>query len=259
MHKLLDESIRLDAELIDKPITLFYDYPINDISDLQHNPYNFLLIQEPNQLFGYHDWAIQYSNYFDVILTWSQPILDKCPNNSIFFPFAFRTIELSYEKYHSNKNFEVSFLCGNKQMIEGHHLRHRIYSLESEIKIKNHFIYTAPWDGGKDRCWESMYHISVENSQNKGYFTEKIIDSFLTKTIPIYWGCPNINEFFNMDGILTFNNEKELVNIVNNLTPEYYYSKKQIIEENYIKALEISDFMGRLKNVIKEICVINNI
>jgi hypothetical protein len=259
MTHLLEEGVSLHSDLIDKPITVFYDYPLRDISELNHNKYNFLFIQEPNQLFGYHDWAMQYGGYFDAILTWSQPILDKYPDSSLFFPFAFRTIELTYEKYHTDKNFEVSFLCGNKQLIEGHHLRHRIYSRQADILIPNHFIYTAPWEGGKDRCWKSMFHIAIENSQNKGYFTEKIIDAFLTKTIPIYWGCPNINDFFNSEGIVTFNNEAELIDIVNNLSPEYYSTRKDIIEENYKKAIHISDLIGRIKKTLHEICIINNI
>ncbi len=32
------------------------------------------------------------------------------------------------------------------------------------------------------------------NSSNRGYHTEKIIDAFLSKTVPIYWGCPNLEE-----------------------------------------------------------------
>jgi GT2 family glycosyltransferase/glycosyltransferase involved in cell wall biosynthesis len=40
------------------------------------------------------------------------------------------------------------------------------------------------------------YSIAIENSTHKNYFTEKIIDCFLTLTKPIYWGCQNINEYF---------------------------------------------------------------
>lgn len=258
IHSLFEEKIRLDPELTDKPITIFYDYIPNDISELNHNPYNFLFIQEPNQFFGYHDWTIKYGNYFNVILTWSQPIIDKHPDRTLFFPFAAGWYDMP-DKYHTNKRFEVSFLCGNKQMIEGHLLRHRIYNNQNKIKIPNHFIYTAPWDGGKNRCWESMYHIAIENSRNMGYFTEKIIDCFISKTIPIYCGCPNIDEFFNKDGIITFNNEVELIDILNNLTPEYYLSKKDVIEENYKKAVKNADFLDRINLVIKEICKLNNI
>jgi len=50
-----------------------------------------------------------------------------------------------------------------------------------------------------------------------------------------------------------------LIDVLNNLTPEYYNSKKYVIEENYKKALDISDFMVRLNHLIKDICNTNNI
>jgi hypothetical protein len=250
----LENRVRLDPELINKPITIFYDYPIRNIDELKQNPYNLLFIQEPNQLFGFHDWALQNGHLFDIIFTWGDSILNKHQSNSIFFPFGPGDYEMSSD-YQSNKNYGVSFMCGPKNMIEGHHLRHEIFSKESDILIPTKFFFK----GEKRPCWTTMYHIAVENSRNNGYFTEKIIDAFLSKTIPIYWGCLNIDQFFNKDGIITFNSTNELIDIVNTLTPDYYESKKDAIEENYIKAMEYADFLGRINNVIKEVCKINNI
>lgn len=254
------EEIANSPELINKPITLFYDYPAQNISQLQENPYNILFIQEPNQLFGFHDWAVQNYQHFDVICTWSDLILNQVPQ-SYLFPFGAGKVAFSKLPcvYHDNKDFKISFLCGDKKMIEGHFLRHSIYENQEKIILPKHFIYTSPWDGGKDICWESMYHIAVENSRNKNYFTEKIIDAFLTKTIPIYWGCPNINEFFNKEGIIVFNTTDELISIVNNLTPEFYESKKDIIEENFNKAKQYVNVVYRIKDFLIEICKINNI
>jgi hypothetical protein len=258
MKELLD-NLANDPELTDKPITLFYDYPVQDITQLQENPYNILFIQEPNQLFGFHNWAVQNHHHFDVICTWSDLMLEQIPQ-SYLFPFGMNSISFSNScLYHNDKKFEISFLCGNKKMIEGHFLRHDIYENQEKIFIPKHFLYTAPWDGGKDVCWESMFHIAIENSKNKNYFTEKIVDAFLTKTIPIYWGCPNIDEFFNKDGIITFNTTDELFSILNNLTPEFYESKKEAIEENLNKAKQYADFIGRIKEFLIEICRINNI
>jgi hypothetical protein len=36
----------------------------------------------------------------------------------------------------------------------------------------------------------------VESSSETEIFTERLIDCLVTKTIPIYWGCPNISDFF---------------------------------------------------------------
>jgi hypothetical protein len=250
----LEARVKNDPELFDKPITIFYDHPVTDIKELEENKYNILFIQEPNQLFGFHDWAVNAGSYFDIIFTWGQSILDAHPNNSYFFPFAAGDYEMNIE-YQINKKFEVSFMCGPKNSIYGQQMRHKIFNKEKEIQIPTKFFFS----GEKRPCWNSMYHIAVENSQNRGYFTEKIIDAFISKTIPIYWGCPNINEFFNMDGVITFNNENDVIDIINNLTPEYYESKKEAIQENYIKAMEYADFVGRINLIIKQVCDHNKI
>ncbi len=36
----------------------------------------------------------------------------------------------------------------------------------------------------------------MENSIQKNYWTEKIADSFLSWSIPLYWGCPNLTDYF---------------------------------------------------------------
>jgi FkbM family methyltransferase len=38
--------------------------------------------------------------------------------------------------------------------------------------------------------------LACENSSHPNYFTEKLVDCFLALTFPIYWGCPNLSEFF---------------------------------------------------------------
>jgi len=51
-----------------KPITIFNDY-IPKQGELEKNPYNILMIMEPNEYFGLHDFAIQHHNKFSAILT----------------------------------------------------------------------------------------------------------------------------------------------------------------------------------------------
>ena len=65
-----------DPYITEKPISIFNDYTPT-FEQLQYNPYNILMITEPNQLFGLHDWALQYGDNFSCILTWSEPLLQK--------------------------------------------------------------------------------------------------------------------------------------------------------------------------------------
>lgn len=83
---LYNKFIGNDSEFKDKPISIFNDY-IPTLEELSINPYNFLIIQEPNQLFGLHNWAIQNYNNFSCILTWGQTVLNSCLN-SLLFPFG---------------------------------------------------------------------------------------------------------------------------------------------------------------------------
>jgi len=268
-----EKIIKSSPELKSKPITVFNDYPNIPLDQLQENPYNILMVMEPNQLFGIHNWAIENSHLFSCILTWGQEILDNCPN-ALFFPFGISWLDKEYVDNVDNiqKRFEVSFLCGGKQRIEGHHLRHRLHKRETEITIPKQWYYTLPDydynDGhhtvtdmyGKKVLWESMFSICVENSSNKGYHTEKIIDAFLSKTIPVYWGCPNLEELgYNPDGFIYCENEDQIIEAVNKLTPELYAEKKDAINYNYELAKHYGDLFGRFKSIMEEIIEYNNI
>lgn len=243
-----------------KPISIFNDY-IPTYEELNKNPYNILIIQEPNELFGLHDWAIKNKNNFSCILTWSEMILKEC-DNALLFPFGTSFLHECPEFYEQikmeNKKFGISFLCGRKKITEGHLLRHQIYENGYKIEIDKIWMYDGPPDC-KKLCWDTQFHISIENVKKNNWFTEKIIDCFLTKTIPIYWGCDNLSEYFNSDGYITFNSSDELLEKINTLTPDYYFDRKKIIEKNYHSALYHGDFFYRLNEILVEIVTLNQI
>lgn len=41
------------------------------------------------------------------------------------------------------------------------------------------------------------YSIAIENSCEKNYVSEKFFDCILNNTVPLYYGCPNVDEIFN--------------------------------------------------------------
>lgn len=262
------------------PITIFND-KIATPEELAINPINILLINEPNEFFGFHTYAQQYGHLYSAVLSWNSDI--NLPNSEIF-PHGERNIDLEYCKSFEDKErvFEVNFLRGVLNKIEGHHLRHRIFDKESEIKIPhkwypylsdfNHEKNNRP-DGadapngnpiegeGKKELWNrnAMFHVAVENSKHNNYFTDKIIDCFCTKTVPIYWGAPYIGDFYDDRGIIHFEDENELVDIINKLTPQDYYDMKPFIDYNYERALENSDFFKRIEEWIDRLIEINNL
>ena len=46
------------------------------------------------------------------------------------------------------------------------------------------------------------FSIAFENSGSRGYTTEKIMESFASKSVPIYWGNPDIAKEFNPDSFI---------------------------------------------------------
>ncbi|MGD9764970.1 MAG: glycosyltransferase family 10 [Candidatus Binatia bacterium] len=48
------------------------------------------------------------------------------------------------------------------------------------------------YDGLRDY----RYSLCIENGRERNYCSEKIIDAWLSWTVPIYWGCPNLSEFY---------------------------------------------------------------
>ena len=65
------------------------------------------------------------------------------------------------------------------------------------------------------------YSLCFENSCYSNYFTEKITDCILSWTIPIYFGCTNIDKYFPSDSyyivdINKLDNVDQVINIINN-------------------------------------------
>jgi hypothetical protein len=181
----------------------------------------------------------------------------------------------------TNKKFEISFLAGAKKLVEGHKFRQEIYKLENQINIPKKWFYVLDdfsWDEftkggigrpntaekqaeGKRVCFdEVMFHICVENVNYDNWYTEKISNAFNTKTVPIYNGCSNLNEFgYNEKGIIRFKNTEELIYIVNNLTEDTYYQMKPYIDYNYEVAKNETKFQQKLYNFFTEVTKLNNL
>ena len=171
------------------------------------------------------------------------------------------------------KTFQISNITGFKAHTVGHLHRHELYINQKSFEdfpivffrssappiipeiSKNPFI---PKDlASKILLFESFqYSIVIENSQEKNYFSEKLMDCLITKTIPIYYGCPNISEYFDTTGwiILTDNNFVEnLYYSLQKLTPTYYEEHLAIVEKNYQKALELADSTVNYYNYLSKV------
>ena len=133
------------------------------------------------------------------------------------------------------KTKTVSCIFSWKDWNPYHRMRHRVYDRFKNTNLVD--FYGSGCDKELeykvDAIKDHMFTIVIENSIESDYFTEKLLDCFLTGTIPIYVGSKTTREYFNSDGIIYFEGDEDLPTIINTLTPELYNSKIDAIKENF--------------------------
>jgi hypothetical protein len=135
-------------------------------------------------------------------------------------------------------------VSSNKGWTEGHKKR-----LQFVEKFKNKVdLYGRGFNEiqkKEEALSDYMFSITVENDKYETYWTEKILDCFACGTIPVYYGSPDIGDFFDKNGIIILEDDFD----INSLTEELYISKKDSIKNNFEKSLEyniIEDLIYKL-------------
>ncbi|MFP4487243.1 MAG: glycosyltransferase family 10 domain-containing protein [Campylobacterales bacterium] len=152
--------------------------------------------------------------------------------------------ELANEKIYKSKLLSV--ISSNKTISKGHKER-----LEFVQKLKNYFgeqidLFGHGLNDFSDK-WDVIapykYHIVLENTSQKYYWTEKLSDCYLGEAYPIYYGCTNLNEYFNDKAfsyidIKKFRKSVEIIEkVISNNFYENFYN--EIIES---KKLVLNDY-----------------
>jgi len=196
------------------------------------------IIMEPRAVNGGpYDWAKDNFNQLDLILTYDKDLLE-ISDTFKFYPHSGCWIFPDDQKIHPKTKL-LSIISSEKRQTVGHNLRHSIVNIcrEKNIDIDVFGRGYTPIENKKYGLSDYAYSVVIENSKCDYYFTEKLIDSFVTGTVPIYWGCPSIGDFFNEKGMIIFNDEVDFIDKINNLTFEKYVEMLPYIQENFDKAL----------------------
>lgn len=96
------------------------------------------------------------------------------------------------------KKATMSCIASKLQQFKGHRLRYNfINTLQKEIPSIDYFGKGSNYIVDKmDGLLPYRYSIAIENTSEPYYFTEKITDCFLAYTVPVYYGCKNIDKYF---------------------------------------------------------------
>ena len=246
----------------DKNVWIVVDHPLQ----IPHEGVTIIGLQaEPHAIFPQlRPLFIENHKNFDTILTYDDEVLKACPNaryctltNSWIYPSTYNNIDVS------RKQRKISCLTGQKRETVGHEFRINLYMNQSPLfspvtwfrsskgKILPAIGNNPVMGDNKDPLFlDYQFSIAIENSRQLNYFTEKLLDCLITKTIPIYWGCPHISNWFDTRGwiILETTSIGEFKLKCSRL-PEYSRFIN-VINENYERAKQYANYEANIQRVM---------
>ena len=212
-----------------------------------------LMIVEPDIIHKNYIRLAKIFNWrFYKILSKNQNLI-KDINNGKFFYFGSTFLSNLNEIDISKKNM-ASLIASAQNQHPGHKLRHAVVNHIQKFKIDIAVIGRGykPFEKKEDGLKSYKYSIIIENSSEDNYFTEKLVDACLLETVPIYWGAPNISEYFDIKGFIICENFEEIIYAISKMSDEDYLSKIKWIKKNKKTASDHANFKKRAAQIIRQ-------
>lgn len=252
------DTIKYDINNLKDPI-LFFTGESWDVDVIPENKNNKYLLFSPYK---------QYNNDNVITIPWIIiPYIQFYLHNFIF----------KYKNKNINREYLLSYCARNKTkertkfmelFIDKTLNKDKIICLGSctfpECKHKKIDNYRSPSLVLVDEYSKSTFVLAMENTCKKGYITEKLLQAFISGSIPIYWGDDDYaKKIFNPKAFISindYNNFEECIDYILNLKPEEIESmlKEPMFVNNIIPDIfDITNFetgiFGNIKQKVKEL------
>lgn len=191
----------------------------------------------------------KYPNSLKNLVQTQPSILWQCPNSYDFYKNLNR----------KEKDTNLSAIVSSKTNLPGHKERlDFLFNLKEEFKNTEYNFNIvgrgiSEFNSKDDILIPSKYTLAIENTSEPHYFSEKITDAFLCNTMPIYFGAPNIFEYFPKNSLvllddLDFKKAKEIIKytIDNNL---YEKNKDSIMTAKNMVLNKYNLFMNIIEKI----------
>jgi hypothetical protein len=174
-----------------------WKYKINFIGEPalpQHEKYN-LVLTSVNNITNIVDLPlciayIHCNNFLPKLL--NRPKIDTISQNFCSFIVSNPKCEVRNKLFERLNNYKKVNSMGGYSNNVGEQIRYPYWSQDYFNVIGSH-----------------KFMICCENTKMETYSTEKIVNPYLARTIPIYWGSHNIKNIFNPDSMLFLEDETE--------------------------------------------------
>ena len=229
--------LHLDRSGSPNRITLFTEGAIGDVF-IDQSPVKIAWLLEPQE-YDPHGAYTAIADYelakrFDLVLTHNEDFL-RTSSKFVYMPLAGCWID-ERDWGVASKTKNLSIIASSKAFLEGHQLRHTVIQ---QFQGSIDGVYGNGYQQLPNKITglrDFRYSLIIENVRRNYFFTEKLIDAFVTGTVPVYWGCPDIAKFFNPDGMIQFADIAELPGILAALSPQDYERRLPAIRDNFLRA-----------------------
>ena len=181
-----------------------------------------------------------YRRFFKV-LTANKALLKAIPNA---LPYVFGSTWVpEWKSISLVKSRMATLIASGKKSLPGHRLRHEVVNWISNNKSEVDVVGRGynPFEQKHEALAAYRYSVVIENVREPSYFTEKLIDCLLCKTVPIYWGAPDIGSFFETNGMIICNNFEDIVAALANISEADYQKRLDYISTNQSRAARYAD------------------
>lgn len=213
-------------------VNFYVDNSVYYLENQDRNAQNAIaLMVEPRSIIpGTYQWIEENHEKFAYIFTFDSRLL-KLPNAKLLIYG-----QITAEFPDTPKTKDISMVASSKDFCQGHKDRQYVACVLSDrIDVFGKFNGGSYCDDS-DFLSEHRFNVAMENYSDGHYFSEKICNCFASKVVPIYLGCPHIEEYFDMDGIVYCKTPDEVIASVDKIlaNPKEEYDKRhEAIEHNF--------------------------
>lgn len=207
-------------------------------------------------------WMVEFIKQFDLIYSAGFIHGKDVINSPPFLPWMYsgnhghiygcldeKSLPLNSSFKHKNK---ISVICSNKQLNDIQRLRFNFVK-----EVKNYFKDTIDWFGvgvnpidvKSTAICNYKYHIVLENQIRNNLFSEKLYDSYLGLSMPIYSGAPNISKYFPKDSLL----EIDIFDLRDSISKIEKLVSGNSYEDNLVNIMHARELVLREFNIINRI------
>jgi hypothetical protein len=176
------------------------NHPVQNIKSKCRKGGRILIIQEPP--YENNNYLIDHFPYFDIIIS----AFDKKYSPNIIhtqggLPWL---IDKDFQELcdlilvENKKLDKASWVTSTKNLNSGHEPRLKFLD---QLKKRKDLVDLFgrglnPIDNKFDGIYPYKYALAIENYSDNNYWTEKVSDAYLSWSMPIYYGCKNLHDFF---------------------------------------------------------------